>query len=122
MKSHDTLVTAADAINPLLTVRDVMTPTPRTCSTFSSAIEAVMIFRDADCGFVPVLEEGRPVGVLTDRDVALALTEHGERLPSIAVADIMSRGVTTVSPDATLDVVTKAFDERGRRSKTIGRG
>ena len=25
----------------------------------------------------------------------------------------MSRGVTTVSPDATLDVVTKAFDERG---------
>ena len=27
-----------------------------------------MIFRDADCGAVPVLEDGKPVGVLTDRD------------------------------------------------------
>ena len=62
-----------------LTAADVMTPNPRTCSTFSSVLEAVMIFRDADCGAVPVLDDGKPVGVLTDRDVALALAEHGGR-------------------------------------------
>ena len=55
---------------------DMMTPDPRTCSSFSSVLEAVMIFRQADCGIVPVLEDGRPVGVLTDRDVALAVGEY----------------------------------------------
>ena len=39
-----------------------------------------MIFRDADCGAVPVLEDGKPVGVLTDRDVALALAELRDRI------------------------------------------
>ena len=41
-----------------LTAADVMTAAPRTCSRFSTVLEAVMIFRDADCGAVPVLEEG----------------------------------------------------------------
>ena len=57
------------------TAADVMTPDPRTCSVFSTVLEAVMVFRDADCGAVPVIDEGKPVGMLTDRDVALALAD-----------------------------------------------
>ena len=53
-----------------------MTPSPRTCSPFSTVLEAVLIFRDADCGAVPVVDANQPVGVLTDRDVALALADH----------------------------------------------
>ena len=55
-----------------LTAADVMTASPRTCSTFSTVLEAVLIFRDNDCGAVPILAEGKPVAILTDRDVALA--------------------------------------------------
>ena len=58
-----------------LTAADVMTASPRTCSTFSTVLEAVMIFRDTDCGAVPILAEGKPVSVLTDRDVALAMAD-----------------------------------------------
>ena len=41
-------------------------------------LEAVMVFReDADCGGRPDrLEDGKPLGILTDRDVALALAEY----------------------------------------------
>lgn len=84
-----------------LTARDVMTPSPRTCSNYSTSIEVAMIMRDADCGAVPVLEDGVPVGVVTDRDLALALTVY----PDVAtrpVTDVMSRGVVTVGPDASL--------------------
>ena len=42
-----------------LTAADVMTATPRTCSTFSTVLEAVMIFRDNDCGAVPILDGGQ---------------------------------------------------------------
>src|SRR5262249_31804767 len=40
-----------------LAAADVMTTAPLTCSKFSTVLEAVMIFRDADCGAVPVLDE-----------------------------------------------------------------
>jgi CBS domain-containing protein len=113
MPAHDALVTPADRINPMLTTADVMTPAPRTCSTFSTALEAVLIFRDADCGLVPVLEDGKPVGVLTDRDVALALADRRDALPATPVAEVMTRGVVTVPPDAALDVVQERFGDRG---------
>ncbi len=80
-----------------LTAADVMTPNPRTCSNFSTVLEAVLIFRDADCGAVPVLEDGMPVGVLTDRDVALALADH-DNLARLPVSQIMMRGVVAVPP------------------------
>lgn len=115
MPDRDTLVTAADQANPLLTAADIMTAAPRTCSPFSTVVEAVLIFRDADCGLVPVVEAGKPVGVLTDRDVALALADHKDALAATAVGDIMSREVATVPTDARLDVVLRAFADRGVR-------
>ena len=41
------------------TAAGVMTASPRTCSPFSTIVEAALIFRDADCGAVPVLNEGK---------------------------------------------------------------
>jgi CBS domain-containing protein len=98
-----------------LTAADLMTVSPRTCSSFSTVLEAVLIFRDADCGAVPVLDEGKPAGVLTDRDVALALAEHGERLPGVSVSEIMTKGVVSVRPDEPLYDVVERFGDKGVR-------
>jgi CBS domain-containing protein len=98
-----------------LRAADVMTPNPRTCSPFSTVLEAVLLFRDADCGAVPVLDDGKPVGVLTDRDVALALADHEEDLPGLPVSEIMSKGAVTVAPETPLDSVLAQFGDRGVR-------
>jgi CBS domain-containing protein len=84
-----------------LTAADVMTAAPLTCSAFSTVLEAVMIFRDANCGTVPILEEGKPVAVLTDRDVALALPDR-PNLIDRPVSEIMSPGIVAVAPTDTL--------------------
>ena len=97
------------------TASDLMTPAPRTCSTFSTVLEAVMIFRDADCGAVPVTEDGVAVGILTDRDVALSLIDKGPDLADLPVSDIMTRGVITVGQDATLDQIEATFAEKAVR-------
>ncbi len=97
------------------TAAELMTPSPRTCSTFSTVLEAVMIFRDADCGAVPVTENGEPVGILTDRDVALALIDKGSTLIDLPVSDIMTRGVVSVRPDATLEEIESTFAEKAVR-------
>jgi CBS domain-containing protein len=87
-----------------MTAADVMTAAPRTCSTFSTVLEAVMIFRDNDCGAVPILEDGKPVSILTDRDVALAISEFPD-LTSRTVGSIMTPGVVSVKLDDRLQDV-----------------
>jgi len=109
------LITEADLVNPFLKAADAMTAVPRTCSPHSSVLEAVLIFRDADCGVVPVTEAGKPVGVLTDRDVALALPDREAELARTEVADLMSRDVVTIAHDAPLDDVVARLGDAGLR-------
>ena len=96
----------------VMTAADVMTAAPRTCSTFSTVLEAVMIFRDNDCGAVPILEEGKPVAILTDRDVALAISEFAG-LASQTVDSIMTPGVVSVKLDDSLEDVCEVLRARG---------
>ena len=86
------------------TATDVMTAAPRTCSPFSTILEAALIFRDEDCGVVPVLDDGKPVGILTDRDIALALIEFPD-LHGRPVAEVMSREVVAILPTDRLDAI-----------------
>jgi len=97
-----------------LTAADVMTASPRTCSAFSTVLEAVLIFRDSDCGAVPILAEGKPVGILTDRDVALAIAEFPD-LVNRPVSDIMKPGVVAVDSTATLSEVCAILRSQGVR-------
>jgi predicted transcriptional regulator len=97
-----------------MTAADVMTASPRTCSTFSTVLEVVMIFRDTDCGAVPILAEGKPVAILTDRDVALAIGEFPD-LVNRPVSDIMVPGVAAVSPDDSLGDVCEVLRAQGVR-------
>jgi CBS domain-containing protein len=87
---------------------DVMNSAPRTCSRFSRVIEVVLIFKEEDCGMVPVVEEGRPIGVVTDRDVALALGRY-DNLVDRPVSDIMTTNPVSVAPDAPLAEVVELF-------------
>ncbi len=97
------------------TAADVMTASPRTCSTFSTVLEAAMIFRDADCGAVPVVDEGVPVGVLTDRDVALGLVDHGADLGRLAVSALMTSGVVAIGPNESIEAVADRFADKAVR-------
>jgi CBS domain-containing protein len=92
-----------------------MTASPRSCSPFSSVVEAALIFRDADCGIVPVTEQGRPVGVLTDRDLTLALAERNGNLSDVTVGDLMTREVVTIPSGATLDIALDRLGGEGIR-------
>jgi CBS domain-containing protein len=97
-----------------ITAADVMTRSPRTCSAFSTVLEAVMIFRDSDCGAVPILAEGKPIAILTDRDVALAIGEFPD-LANRPVTDIAVSGIASVAPDDSLGEVCEVLRSQGVR-------
>lgn len=99
-----------------LTAADVMSPADRTCSPFSTVTEAVLLFKDQDTDVVPVVDAGKPVGVVVDRDVALAVADtNAEVLPERPVSEIMVKDFPTVPVDATVDQVLQAMAAAGAR-------
>jgi CBS domain-containing protein len=109
------LVAESDLVNPMLKVADAMTVAPRTCSPASTVLEAVMIFRDADCGMVPITDAGKPVGILTDRDLALAIPDHESDLGRTAVGDLMKTDLVTIDLDETLEAAMERLGGHGVR-------
>ena len=99
----------------LITAADLMKQSPRTCSRFSRVIEAVLVFKDEVCGMVPVVEEGKPIGVVTDRDVALALAKFSNDLAERPVEEVMITPPITVPSTATRDEIVDAFRDSGVR-------
>lgn len=64
---------------------------------------AVGEMHSRECGFLPVLDRtGGVAGVLTDRDVALALGADDARPSERLVADVMTRGARTCRADETV--------------------
>ena len=84
-------------------VRELMTRTPSACGPDATANDVARIMWERDCGVVPVVDNaGRPVGVVTDRDICMAAYLGGQPLKSIRVADVMSRDLCTIESNADL--------------------
>jgi len=85
-----------------MNIRDVMTPNPRTVTADDSIQNAARIMRDEDTGAVPVVENGRPVGIVTDRDIVVrALAEDKDT--DVSVREAVSGKPVTVRPSASVD-------------------
>ena len=103
-----------NALSPMAAAADVMTPLSRTCSPFSTVTEAVMIFKDENTDMIPIVDAGKPVGVVVDRDVALAVPDVPD-LGSQPVTSVMNKNIPTIPADAGLDEIARALAETGSR-------
>jgi CBS domain-containing protein len=93
-----------------MNVRDVMTPNPRSVSPNDSIQRAASIMKEVDTGFVPVVENGKPVGVVTDRDIVVRAVAAGSC--DKPVSEIATRELVTVSPDTSTRDATRLMGER----------
>jgi CBS domain-containing protein len=84
-------------------IRDVMTENPRTCEPSSTIVDCAKVMAREDVGPIPVVEGGRLIGLVTDRDIVVRAVAEGRDVQSTTVGDIASKEVITVTPDADLD-------------------
>jgi CBS domain-containing protein len=84
------------------TVRDTMSTQPKSIDASQAMVEAARAMRDEDVGSLPVTDQGRLIGVITDRDIVVRVVAEG-RMDSATVADALSRNPVTVEPDEDLD-------------------
>jgi CBS domain-containing protein len=84
-------------------VREAMTPGVRTVSPSQSIAEAAEMMKSEDVGSVPVVEEGRLAGILTDRDIVIRAVAERRDPQTVKVDEIASRELVTVEPEQDLD-------------------
>ncbi len=107
--SSDSALSVEEAVRVLQPVAaDVMCSSIPTCSTFSTVVEAVLIFKDEGRGVVPVVEEGKIQGIVTARDVALVVANYAN-LSAQPVSEIMTKEVVQIPHNTPLEQVVGAF-------------
>lgn len=94
-------------------VSDLMTRDVCSCRSDATLNDAARIMWEHDCGSVPVLDANNEhvVGIVTDRDIAMAAYINGQLLSSIPVVQVMSRDLKTCKPGDTLEAAERAMAE-----------
>jgi acetoin utilization protein AcuB len=91
-------------------VQKVMTAMPHTIGADIPLKKAKSMMSDYHIRHLPVLEGGQLVGILTERDIALASSFEGAA--ELKVEDVMMSMTYTVRPEASLDAVVAEMAER----------
>jgi CBS domain-containing protein len=104
-------------------VVDVMMGTPYFCRPEANLGSATELLWTGNCGFLPVVSsEGKVIGVVTDRDICIALGTRGRPSGEVAVADVMSKQVYSCAPDDDIQVALRTMrDGRVRRLPVISK-
>jgi len=69
-------------------VRDVMVKDVKFCNRQMNLAAAAEILWDKGCGALPVVEDGRVLGIITDRDISIALGTRNARAADVLVRDV----------------------------------
>jgi CBS domain-containing protein len=84
-------------------VRDEMTEDPRSIGASASVVEAARLMRDQHIGSLPITDDEKLVGVITDRDITTRVVAEAADPQSTSVGDVHSRDLITVEPDTDLE-------------------
>lgn len=96
-------------------IKDLMTPNPACCTPQSSLIEVGKKMIDFDCGEIPVVENlqnKKPVGVITDRDIVCRTIGKGIDPMDLEAQEIMSTPVISVSPETDFEECQRLMEEK----------
>jgi CBS domain-containing protein len=93
-------------------VRELMTSDPATVEPKATLGEVATLMKQEDCGSIPVVEGGRLVGIVTDRDIVIRAVAAGKDPKSVRVSEVMSADPVTVRPNEEVDQARKVMADR----------
>jgi CBS domain-containing protein len=102
-------------------VKEVMTENVKFCRPDTNLAEATAIMWEYDCGALPVVVDGKEtVGIVTDRDIAIAVGTRHIPAWAIPVSEVMSNELHCVSPEDDIHAALKLMrEDRVRRLPVI---
>jgi len=80
-------------------VRDVMTTRPRAVSPDAPLSQVAALMEAEDVGAIPVVDDDRLLGMVTDRDIVVRAIAKGKDPKGMPASEIASEELVTVNPD-----------------------
>jgi len=105
----------------LMLVRDVMTKEPRVVRRDTSVQEVVATMNKFDISSVIVVEEKRPVGIVTHKDIVSKLVQA--RIPPDAVTarEVMTTPVVTINEEASIEEAARLMARKHIKKLVVTR-
>ena len=92
-------------------IKDVMSTDVKVVGPDTTISEAAKVMRDGDFGMMPVGENDRMIGAISDRDIAIRAIAEGKG-PNTKVREVMSTGIAWVFDDDSVEKAAKIMSER----------
>jgi CBS domain-containing protein len=92
-------------------VRDLMVSNVVTIEPSTSVVDAAKRMIQEEKGPLPVVEGGRPVAMVTDRDIIARVVAEGRDPNSLTVEDVATRDLVTIGPDQDVEEARQLMDQ-----------
>jgi CBS domain-containing protein len=105
-----------------MNVSEIMTESPACCTPETGVQSVAQLMVDNDCGCIPVVESeetGKPVGVITDRDIVTRAVAEGRNPLDLTAADVMTKNVVTVTPGTSIEECCDLMEQQQIRRITV---
>lgn len=105
-------------------VSEVMNTTVKSCSPDTTVAKAGVLMFEGDCGVLPITDDTKKlIGIVTDRDITVALCTRGKRADELTVQEITSNSpVTCRVEDELRTALRKMADAQIRRIPVVSSG
>lgn len=100
-------------------VHEIMTAHARCVGPDNTLVEAAGLMRELDVGALPICDEDRLAGMVTDRDLVLRGVANGRDPNTTPVRDVMSAGIMYAFADQDVEEVVRIMEEKQIRRLPI---
>ena len=101
------------------TLKEVMSRDVQVSSPDDTIMEAAQQMREGNFGMMPVGENDRMIGAISDRDIAIRVVANGKDPGTTRVRDVMSGGIVWAYEDDSVDDAAKLMSEHQIRRLPI---
>lgn len=102
-----------------MTISELMTPNPQTVAPSDTLQQAAQAMDDLNVGVLPVCENERLLGVLTDRDIVVRSTSAGQDPRTTRVSEVMTAEPFSLGPDASVEDALRTMEEHQLRRMMV---
>jgi CBS domain-containing protein len=101
-------------------VKEIMTAAPRTCTPDTTVAGAATLMWESDCGVLPIVDDGELVGIVTDRDLFIAVGTRNTRAVHLRVGAVATKKVSTCGSDDAVETALATMKQaRVRRLPVV---
>jgi CBS domain-containing protein len=102
-------------------VNEIMTTNPKTCRLDSPLDAVARLMWENDCGAIPVVGQGnRPLGIITDRDIAMSAMLRRQPLWDIHAADVIQgQALSCCKQSDTIESCLRAMEQHEVRRMPV---